>query len=48
MSDKTKIKGMGAIPPAGGVSFCVWAAPCREDIRHRLTGRRNLEAPLQQ
>jgi 1,4-alpha-glucan branching enzyme len=25
MSDKTKIKGMGAIPHAGGVAFRVWA-----------------------
>jgi 1,4-alpha-glucan branching enzyme len=24
MSDKTKIKGMGAIPHAGGVAFRVW------------------------
>ena len=24
MSDKTKNKGMGAIPPAGGVAFRVW------------------------
>jgi 1,4-alpha-glucan branching enzyme len=25
MSDETKIKGMGAIPHAGGVGFRVWA-----------------------
>ena len=25
MSDKTKIKGMGAIPHAGGIAFRVWA-----------------------
>ena len=25
MSEKTEIKGMGAIPHAGGVAFRVWA-----------------------
>ena len=39
MSDKTKIKGMGAIPHAGGIAFRVWAPHAQRVCRHRIVQR---------
>ena len=39
MSDKTEIKGMGAIPHAGGSRLPRVGASCAEGIRHRIVQR---------